>query len=152
MITTIQNSDVLSPRSGVIIHGCNLQGVMGSGVAKHIRTKYPDVYKDYLDAFNFPQRPQLGDILITQVDKFKYIISAMTQEFYGRDGILYVQYDALREAFRRTNTFLNSLDARLSLHFPKIGCGLAGGDWKIVSTIIEEEVPLHEKYLHLYTL
>ena len=49
MITHKYNSNITEVTQGVIVHGCNAQGVMGSGVAKQLRAKYPEIYVDYLD-------------------------------------------------------------------------------------------------------
>ena len=39
--------DVLSIKEGIIVHGCNCQGVMGGGVALSIRNQFPTVYNLY---------------------------------------------------------------------------------------------------------
>ena len=39
--------DITTERHGLIIHGVNCQGVMGSGVALAIRNKWPVVYDEY---------------------------------------------------------------------------------------------------------
>lgn len=44
----IVNGDLLDVEAGVIIHSVNCMGVMGSGVAKQIRDKYPEHYRQYL--------------------------------------------------------------------------------------------------------
>ena len=43
----IINDDLLNSPDRIIVHGCNAQGVMGAGVAKAIRTKYPEAYSNY---------------------------------------------------------------------------------------------------------
>lgn len=63
------------------------------------------------------------------------VINAYTQYDYGTDKIN-LDYDALRLCLRKINMLCDGLDIGL----PKIGCGLAGGDWNIVSKIIEEEL------------
>ena len=39
--------DLLGATQKVIIQGCNAQGVMGSGVAKVIRERWPEVFETY---------------------------------------------------------------------------------------------------------
>ena len=41
------NADLLLAPERIIAHGCNAQGVMGSGVAKAIKEKWPGAYKEY---------------------------------------------------------------------------------------------------------
>jgi len=47
-----------------------------------------------------------------------------------------LDYDALRMCMRKIN---HEFPGR-KIGLPKIGCGLAGGDWNIVQGIIEDEL------------
>ena len=58
-----------------------------------------------------------------------------------------LDYDALRLCLRKVNMLFKS--QRIGL--PKIGCGLAGGDWNIVKGIIEEELYECDVYIVNYT-
>ena len=39
--------DITTVDRGIIAHGCNCQGVMGSGVARFLRDKYPQIFPEY---------------------------------------------------------------------------------------------------------
>lgn len=65
-----------------------------------------------------------------------YVINAFTQYFYGYDGKKYVSYDAISDIFKD----LNEMGVK-ELAIPKVGCGLAGGNWNIVESIIKEVAP-----------
>ena len=39
--------DIFKSGADLICHQVNCQGVMGSGIAKQVREKYPKVYKEY---------------------------------------------------------------------------------------------------------
>src|SRR5271167_114181 len=43
------NKDITTVDEGIIAHGCNCQGVMGSGVARFLRDKYPQIFPYYQD-------------------------------------------------------------------------------------------------------
>lgn len=125
--------DLLSVTSGIIVHGCNAQGVMGSGVAKAIKAKYPGAYQkyysEYLAGLLVP-----GWISIYNPTNQLTIVSGITQEYYGRDkNVVYVDYDSLAEVFRK----VKSIWPGVPVHIPKIGAGLANGDWEIISRIID---------------
>ena len=128
MITHKYNSDITKVDRGIIVHGCNAQGVMGSGVAKQLRAKYPQIFEDYvahLELCKIEDVPVLGFVSYTQVSKELYIANAITQEFYGRDGKQYVDYSALLYALSRTARY--ATDAQLPVHLPYIiGAGLGG--------------------------
>lgn len=121
----------------VIVHGCNCQGVMGSGVAKAIRWKFPEAYNIYRNVRMYV----LGAIHVANCDN-KIVINALTQEYYGRTSDKqYVDYTAVRACMRRINTFMENIQATKQIAIPKIGCGLGGGDWDTISGIIDEELP-----------
>jgi hypothetical protein len=107
---------------------------MGSGVAKQLRAKYPDIYLDYLEAFNvwlIAGIDPLGQIVATNVGKELYVVSGITQEFYGRDGGQYVDYSALDRCIASSVEYAKKKD--LPLHIPYlIGAGLGGGSEKII--------------------
>lgn len=134
------NGDILDVKEGVIIHGCNCQGVMGSGLAKQIKTKYPDAYYDYMKVYSIAGL-NLGGIIISPViPGVLYVVNAMTQEFYGKNlNIVYVDYNAIDECFYKTLNWMNQCKLT-KLYYPKIGAGLANGNWKIISDIIEKQL------------
>lgn len=128
--------DLLSTTEGIIVHGCNAQGVMGSGAALAVRRKYPKAYERYKEEI---QRGflGLGDVQLVEVKQNLFIANAITQEFYGRDKKLYVSYGAIRECF--TTVFEAARGTKvLCVSIPKIGAGLGGGDWEVILGIITE--------------
>jgi O-acetyl-ADP-ribose deacetylase (regulator of RNase III) len=136
-----------------IVHGCNAQGAYGAGVAAIIRRDFPQAYHAYKDKYEKNGKLELGSIIIApcgdgNADNFKVIINAITQEYYGRDHKRYVSYNAIADAMSRIN-----LIAKLGLKevaMPKIGAGLAGGNWNIIEAIVESE--LKDVQPHVYVL
>lgn len=118
-----------------IMHGCNDQGVMGSGVAKIVRELHPAAYKHYLD-----QDLELGKVFYVPSND-KIIINAVTQHRYGKDGRKYVSYDAVDLIMKKVNYTL-MLDDYKEVAMPKIGSTLGGGNWNIIEKIIEENMKL----------
>lgn len=143
--------NLLETELPIIMQGCNAQGRMGSGLALSIRIKFPWAYEIYVDAH---QRAglRLGEIVWAIHESGKPIIgNAITQEFYGRDQKLYVNYEAVRLCLKEVERFIvatqgdqpdldiASIRAVTQVGFPLIGAGLGGGKWSIISKIIEEE-------------
>lgn len=123
----------LIEQHGVIIHGVNARGVMGSGVAKDIRIAFPEAFHKYLEAYSSGFL-ELGSISFVTLANGVVVVNACTQNFYGYDGAMYVNYDAVRNCLAAVKlTFPEG-----PYFLPKIGCGLGGGDWNVVSKIIEE--------------
>lgn len=133
MIVEEIKGDLLETEIKHIGHGVNCQAKMGSGVAKVLYTKWPKVKEDYLDTCKvIPKEDRLG--FIERVDLGEKIVWNMfTQYNFGKDGKLYVDYEALRDCFITLTKC--EID---HIAIPKIGCGLAGGDWEKVKKIINE--------------
>jgi len=123
--------DLLNTEAKYICHCVNAQGVMGSEVAKAIRLKYPRAFEIYREAYE-ENRLTLGSVIGADCESH-IILNLVGQEFYGTDRV-HVDYRALRKGFSLINK-----NVRGEVAFPLIGCGLAGGEWKIVSAILEEE-------------
>lgn len=150
MITHKFDSDITKVKSGIIVHGCNAQGVMGSGVAKQLRATYPDIFTDYMaliDAIYIDGCSPLGLVAWSDISVDLVIASAITQELYGRDGEKYVSYDALDDTFRRVASFAKTSDCTIHIPF-LIGAGLGGGNANIIQRIIEENTQDLEVVYH----
>jgi O-acetyl-ADP-ribose deacetylase (regulator of RNase III) len=121
----------------VIIHGCNCQRAMGAGIAKSIKKAFPEAYEADLETSK-GDRKKMGTISTASVKRNNHditIVNGYTQYHWRGSGVL-VDYEALRSVMREVK-------ARFSgkrLGYPKIGAGLAGGDWKVISQIIDQEL------------
>lgn len=142
-----RKGDVLStlyPGSRVIVAHCvNAQGKMGSGIAKTIRDRFPDVYESYRDSYVAGEL-RLGHVETVEVFKHAQIANICGQEFYGYDGKKYVSYDALDTAFVELNHMIRLQSTIDGFHYtlavPLLGCDRAGGNWDVVSSIIESRL------------
>lgn len=136
--------DITLVRRGVIGHQTNLKGVMGGGLALQIRKKFPIAYGAYSALIS---KQKLGDCQIIMVSRDNgtpsqnlYIANLFGQDGFG-SGEVDTDYDALRAALKKLNDWATQNVVEVYLPYG-LGCGLAGGDWRIVSEIIEEEVPM----------
>ena len=126
----------------VLVHGCNAQGVMGSGFAKQFKEVFPEAYHKYLNQFNL----QLGQVISMEYGDLT-VCSAITQKFYGRDKtIRYVDYWAVQQSLLKVATLAKDRP----IYMPFIGGGLANGDRTILATIFEEVFENSTAYV--YTL
>ena len=123
----------------VIAHGCNMQGKMGSGIAKDIAAKWPEALTVYEDAYNAGEL-ELGTLTVAKVeDGTKRVVNLVTQETVGTDKRrvdyegLYCALEALRDLLERAHhdgrTYVLGLPAW-------IGAGLAGGSPEIVEAMV----------------
>jgi Predicted phosphatase homologous to the C-terminal domain of histone macroH2A1 len=135
-ILIIQGNLLDAPLDRVLCHQVNCQGVMGSGVAKAISNKYPVVKDEYLDFYKENKGNLLGNINIVETGKHR-VINMFAQEYYGRDrNICYTSYEAFRSCLQEINSIFKG---EKTLAFPYgIGCGLGGGKWEQIYTLMLE--------------
>ena len=135
-----ETGDILSGKYPVICHQVNCKGVMGAGLAKQIRAKYPFVYNEYLDLLKENNNP-LGHILLSHASGLngEIIVSMFAQYGYGRYK-RYTDYYAFKRCLYALEKSMNNYSSNghyNTIAFPYgIGCGLAGGDWHIVQDMI----------------
>ncbi|PAD84952.1 Appr-1-p processing protein [Niallia circulans] len=137
----IVKGNILDAREDLICHQVNCKGVMGAGLAKQIRNKYPVVFEKYKNLCNSHVDKLLGSTQYVDVSDGKVVVNMFAQDGYGR-GKRQTDYDALRlclESIHYTVTSNNTVLNGKSVALPyQIGCGLAGGDWDIVYKMIKE--------------
>lgn len=132
--------DLLDAERGIIVHGCNAQGVMGSGVALAVRQRWPEAFAAYRQAYETSGLVP-GRIVWYRVSRHPplAIANAITQDRYGRDpNVRYVDYEAVRACFRQIGEVARRHG--LPVHYPKIGAGLGNGDWATLERLICAEL------------
>lgn len=137
MISYITNNLLEAPE-GILLHGCNAKGVMGSGVAKAIRARHPIAYKIYHEKFE-TDGLFVGEVIYVQINDHRWIANGITQANYGRSRKQFVDYDAINSVMINVNSFAREQGIK-SVAMPLIGAGLGGGSWKIISDIIEDNL------------
>lgn len=146
------HADILNEKTGLIVHGVNCRGKMGAGIALKLRNLYPKTYYDYLDFCNRHERPSalLGKVIFTKINDELIIANAFTQLNYGTHGIRYVSYDAIDSCFNIINQY--AYKNNLIIKYPRIGVGLGGGNWNIISTIIESNINDNVRHINFINI
>lgn len=153
----IHNGDLIKnvTSNAIIIHGCNSRGSMGAGIAKQIKEVYPNAYLKYREAY------ARGELILGNVSFWHtsaetkdmlFILNAVTQKDYHRynasKNTVYADYDAIRECFVKAKRL--SVKMNKEIHYPKIGSGLANGNWNIINNIICEVLDGLEHHLWIF--
>lgn len=128
--------DLLESPHRLILHGCNAQGVMGSGIAKQIRKKFPQAFETYCAAHE-KEMLWLGDVIFVDCGS-KIIANGITQQYYGRSGERFVNYEAINNVMEETHDYALKHGIEY-VAMPLIGAGLGGGSWEKISSIIEDK-------------
>lgn len=132
-----RKGDLLQSGIARIAHGCNAKRVMGSGIALSIKQKYPYAFYTYMCS-----SMEMGTVNAAVTGRINdpVIFNCITQERFGRDpNVVYCDYNAIRKCIKTINNIMKDLDEGGRVGFPKIGAGLANGDWSAIEKIIEEE-------------
>ena len=145
-MTTYKKGDLLEFfRNGeidVICHVTNNQGVMGSGIALQIKEQFPEAYKNY-KSYEKLHGLKLGTISMYCLPNESAIMNFHAQDGYG-SGKRFLNYEAFYQCLEELRSLFDwkgNLDWK-TVGFPKlIGCDRAGGNWKIVETMIEQVFP-----------
>lgn len=119
----------------VIIHGCNCFCAMGAGIAKAVKTQFPEAFEADR-ATKEGDRSKLGSFSHADVVRDGHaitIVNAYTQFHYSGTGVI-ADYGAIRTVFEG----IKSRFSGKRIGYPLIGAGLAGGDWRVISGIIDE--------------
>jgi len=125
----------------IIVHGCNCFNNMGGGLAKQIKRTFPEAYKVDCQTKRGDKK-KLGNFtacVIKLNNSEITIINAYTQFYYkiiSENKKKLVDYNALRNVFKQIKKHYNGK----KIAYPLIGAGLAGGNWEIISKIIDEEL------------
>lgn len=101
--------------------------------ALEISITIKDEYHSYVNFHSWEDnRHLLGEFNEVNVDSDRVVLNCFTQLNYGYDGNKYVNYDAIYDCFQAISGFYSEVA------IPRIGCGLAGGNWDIVKRIIND--------------
>jgi O-acetyl-ADP-ribose deacetylase (regulator of RNase III) len=121
----------------VIIQGCNCQCRMARGIALTIKEQFPEAYAADCQT-TIGDRTKLGNFTSVHIDRdgFNFtIVNGYTQFHWQGEGVL-ANYDAIRSVFRQVKQQFGGK----RIGYPKLGAGLARGDWSIIAQIIEAEL------------
>lgn len=125
-------------KKGIILHQVNCMAVMGTGIALAIRTRWPKVFSEYR---TFCQGKRTSDLLgefqLVQVEDDVWVGNVFGQERYGRSR-RQTDYDAVQESLIKMRVEIHPHLEHVPIWYPKMGCVNAGGDWQVVSRILDE--------------
>ncbi|MEZ8011547.1 macro domain-containing protein [Vibrio sp. 10N.261.45.A4] len=137
----------LNGRFDVIVHGCNCFGVMDGGIAKTIKSLFPEAYAVDCNT-KIADKGKLGSYSLVKIVRGEvsfFLVNAYTQYDY-RGTQVHVSYDAIQKAFEQIGRDFKGL----RIAYPKIGAGLGGGNWEIIKDIIDSSLVEQNHTLVVY--
>lgn len=124
----------------IIVHICNNIGGWGKGFVLAISKRWKAPENSYRTWYRSKDNFNLGEVQFVQVEQDLWIANLIGQHKINKDenGNAPIRYDAVEEGLRKVADFASDINA--SVHMPRIGCGLAGGEWGIIEPIIKETI------------
>ena len=126
-----RNGDLFTTDLTVIGHGVNTVGVMGAGVARVVRYKFPETYKAYVKGCHLNIITP-GVSMPGPKENGKIIMNIASQKLPGADAKLSWLATAVECAI---DICQNSFNIH-SMAIPQIGCGIGGLEWPDVEKIL----------------
>lgn len=130
----------------ILIHQANCQNCMSSGVAKEIKTRLPEMFQADCGTIK-GHIGKLGSYSYAVFDSGndlpKYGFNLYGQYRYGTEK-QHTDYAAIEKGLKSIRKHLNLIApddlSDIKIGLPRLGCGLGGGSWDVVSKIIEEQL------------
>jgi O-acetyl-ADP-ribose deacetylase (regulator of RNase III) len=138
----------------IIPHCCNDQGYWNAGFVKALSRRWPQPERAYRrwangqEAFPFA----LGAVQFVRVAAGLCVANIIGQSGIrtrNASSLPPIRYEAVRVGLERVREL--ALTHKASIHMPRMGAGLAGGDWALISEIIEAELCRHGLEVYVYT-
>lgn len=130
--------DVLNAEVDIIAHQTNCKGVMGAGVAKQIKDRLLSVeeFEKYVNICK--SSDPFGACQILKTLKHNLLVANLFGERIPTGRQQDTDYKALENAISQLVKYANDNNYKKIAIPGLLGCGLAGGDWKIVRAILDK--------------
>lgn len=119
--------------SRILAHVCNDRGGWGKGFVLELSKRYPQPEAWYRHWFK-AGGVVLGAVQFVPITPGFWVANMVAQRGYAGAGRTALKYDVLLECLCRVAEFAPK---GTSIHMPRIGTGLAGGDWRKIEPVIE---------------
>jgi O-acetyl-ADP-ribose deacetylase (regulator of RNase III) len=126
-----------SQGAAVIAHICNDEGKWGKGFVLAISSRWKEPEAHYREQYRQNPKPQLGDVQFVKVEPQITVANMIGQHGVrrGSGGAPPIRYEAVEQGLKKVAAYASEHEA--SVHMPRIGCGLAGGNWEEIEPVIQ---------------
>lgn len=144
--------DATLPHGGghrMLIHSCNTDGIWGGGFSGSLSKRWKKPEEQYrlwfraqvLDRVKF----QVGEIQIVDIQTDLAVVnmlgeqgahSTVVETADGKITVPPIRYEAIRSCLGKIAK--EAKDRQSSVHAPRFGSGLSGGDWAIIESLVKE--------------
>jgi O-acetyl-ADP-ribose deacetylase (regulator of RNase III) len=152
-ITYLQGNATCPQAKGVkvVCHICNDIGGWGKGFVLAVSRRWEQPEAEYRAWYAAGKKAgfALGAVQFVQVEPYVWVANMIGQRGIKRGSSgPPIRYDAVAECLASVAAKARELGA--SVHMPRIGCGLAGGDWTKIEPLIEEHLVAKGVHVTVY--
>jgi O-acetyl-ADP-ribose deacetylase (regulator of RNase III) len=160
MATEIQyiTGDATAPKepgNKIIVHICNDIGGWGKGFVLAISKRWKEPEVAYRKWYSERQTSDfaLGSVQFVQAESDTIVANLIGQHDLKRKGATGappIRYDAVAAGLTKVAMEAKRLNA--TVHMPRIGCGLAGGNWEMIEPILFKTLCAEDIRVFVYDL
>lgn len=142
--------------SRIVMHIVNSKGAWGRGFVVQLAKRYPSTetsYRQWAASECVPRDAQfaLGNVQFVDVGDDITVANMLAQQGIGIwRGQIPLRYVALQECLVKVRE--RALATKATVHAPRIGAGLAGGDWALIADTMRRELSDHGIQVFIYDL
>ena len=142
MFSIVQPGDCLAitPMPGtlrVVAHVVNDAGGWGRGFVLPLAQRWPHVEQRYRQWAAGTLGPfVLGMVQPVTAEPGIVVLNLLAQHGYSKPGSPALQYDALTSCLTKAQQWADARSCPVEFHLPRLGCGLAGGHWPRVESML----------------
>lgn len=133
MLTYLE-TNLLSSPAQTLVNTVNTEGVMGKGIAKQFKEKFPEMFPEYKQMCD-NRKLQIGNLHLWR-GRDKWILNFPTKTTWKMPS----RFEYIENGLKKFVSAYEKLGI-VSISFPRLGCGNGQLDWD------KEIKPLMEKYL-----
>lgn len=128
---TFKRADLFAQYATVRVNTVNCVGVMGAGVARAFKRRYPEMFRAYQIAC------QLGEVRPGKLHVFAtddcMVVNFPTKDDWRQPS----RYEYVADGLTALVDLLDHFPGQSSVVMPALGCGNGGLDWAVVRPMIE---------------
>lgn len=129
----------------IVPHVCNNINLFGAGFAAYVSSRFPNVKENFHMLGNKSKLGKTQFVICENDNEYKH--SLVVANMIAQNGTVSksntrpLNYAALVYSMSEINTYIKGLksineSAKIEIHAPKFGSGLAGGDWSFIEQLI----------------
>jgi O-acetyl-ADP-ribose deacetylase (regulator of RNase III) len=140
----------ISDGNKIIVHVCNDIGGWGKGFVVAISKRWKQPEQKFREWFKAKDNFNLGQVQFVQVEDDLWVANLIGQHKINKDefGNAPIRYNAILLGLEKVGDFAQEMKA--TIHMPRIGCGLAGGEWSKIEPLIEKTLLSKEIQTFVY--